>query len=596
MPELLEPPELDLDDLTPLMLPNVNHPSFSEVHGSDVESAGLGLVRAAVEAGFGELFSTRAAAEEALGGPVYPAPLGTVTKPREDGSLKHRLIQDLRTNRVNAAVTLPERLVLPRPVDLAADLADLQAAGGGMERDMRVGIVDFADAFMSIPLASSERRYNCAELPSGLRRARRPLHPGEPETGHLVVWRVLGFGGRPNPLVFGRVTSALMRAGQALLATRADRAAGHPPHQDDDSEPYLRATARLHLYVDDAAVLLAGSPGDVTESFDLLLLFWLLVGAPIAWPKVCLHPLGLAHPPCRWIGVLFDLPPAGARMRLPDDFVADLAAQIEELLASPGRIADSLLHQLCGRAARVAYVVPAATPFSAALRTALTDSRTTARTSRRKSQRSSHAAARFEVAGRWFAALLRGTAVGAAGRLELERVLVPGGPPRLVAGQCPAAVFDASPWGGGAVLYLGREPVEYIVTVWDEAFCQRFGAEIGDSGCLAFFEAVTALSAVQAWCVEGPHRHLALVGDNIAALTVALSFRGRGDLARVCREMALRQARLNLQLAVGHLPTEQNGIADALSRMAAPSPAALPAALASTPARAWPTVDSLFTI
>ena len=52
------------------------------------------LVRQAVEAGFGELFSDSVAAETALDGTIYPAPLGTVTKERPDGTLKHRLIQD----------------------------------------------------------------------------------------------------------------------------------------------------------------------------------------------------------------------------------------------------------------------------------------------------------------------------------------------------------------------------------------------------------------------------------------------------------------------------------------------------------------------
>ena len=66
------------------------------------------------------MYESREAAAEALGGQVYPAPLGTISKMREDGSSKHRLIQDLRANDVNRAVALPERQVLPRPVDHAA--------------------------------------------------------------------------------------------------------------------------------------------------------------------------------------------------------------------------------------------------------------------------------------------------------------------------------------------------------------------------------------------------------------------------------------------------------------------------------------------
>ena len=85
----------------------------------------MALVRKALNDGFGELFETGAAAEHSLGGRVFPAPLGTVTKTKADGSLKHRLIQDLRVNAVNSAVSLPDRLVHPRPIDLAMDIPAL---------------------------------------------------------------------------------------------------------------------------------------------------------------------------------------------------------------------------------------------------------------------------------------------------------------------------------------------------------------------------------------------------------------------------------------------------------------------------------------
>ena len=89
---------------------------------------------------------------------------------------------------------------------------------------------------------------------------------------------------------------------------------------------------------------------------------------------------------------------------------------------------------------------------------------------------------------------------------------------------------------------------------------------------------------------------MALVGDNLGALTVAVSLRGRGDLARICREIALRQARWGLHLAVGHLPSELNDWADCLSRQFAPTPPAIPEGLAGLPRRQQPCHRSLFTI
>ena len=69
------------------------------------------------------LYADQQAAEAALGGQCFPAPLGDVVKSNPDGTQKHRLIQDLRRNGVNACVHIPERQVLPRFVDHALDLA-----------------------------------------------------------------------------------------------------------------------------------------------------------------------------------------------------------------------------------------------------------------------------------------------------------------------------------------------------------------------------------------------------------------------------------------------------------------------------------------
>ena len=189
-PQRAAVPERRAADLEPLVGSDVNHASMRQTFGDDAVAAGVGLVQKAVDDGFGELFVDRAAAEAALGGTVFPAPLGTVSKAKPDGSWKHRLIQDLRANHVNSAVALPERLVLPRPLEHALDLAEL-SAGQGSGEGLSIGIVDFADAFMSVPLAAAERRFNCAEIPEGLRRGRRALHEVEPEVGQLVAWRVL---------------------------------------------------------------------------------------------------------------------------------------------------------------------------------------------------------------------------------------------------------------------------------------------------------------------------------------------------------------------------------------------------------------------
>ena len=81
---------------------NANRPSFGEEHGQETSPA-LALIQEQVEAGFARIFADQESAEECLGNAVHPAPLGNVTKLRPDGSLKHRLIQDLKANDVNLA-------------------------------------------------------------------------------------------------------------------------------------------------------------------------------------------------------------------------------------------------------------------------------------------------------------------------------------------------------------------------------------------------------------------------------------------------------------------------------------------------------------
>jgi hypothetical protein len=260
-------PELDLDELAALVPVSSNHPSFIDLHDEDV-APGIKLLEQQLDAGFGLLFTDKAAAEAYLGVQTHPAPLGNIAKLKPDGTWKHRLIQDLRRNAVNSAVTLTERQVLPRPVDHARDL-------GLLSEDLRRGesmsvfILDFADAFMSIPLHAEERCYNCASVDNTLSRGRAALFKGEVPTGKFMVWRVLGFGGKPNPLVFSRAASFAMRTAQALVGVPNRRL-----------QCPLLARSRGQLCVDDPIWGLAG-----TQTVDIILMYWLAIGIPLSWKK-----------------------------------------------------------------------------------------------------------------------------------------------------------------------------------------------------------------------------------------------------------------------------------------------------------------------
>eukprot|EP00969_Alexandrium_andersonii_P030259 1319817-Alexandrium_andersonii.AAC.1 len=72
-----------------------------------------------VRHGWAVAFPSSEALSRALGTSEFPINrLALITKARPDGTLKHRLIWDLRRSNVNALVRQGERIVLPRLLDV----------------------------------------------------------------------------------------------------------------------------------------------------------------------------------------------------------------------------------------------------------------------------------------------------------------------------------------------------------------------------------------------------------------------------------------------------------------------------------------------
>ena len=149
--------------------------------------------------GFAEQFTDRASAEKVLG-KCHPAPLGNLRKVKKGGSFKDRVLLDLKWNRNNEMVVTPERVVLPRGIDHAIDLAEVSTNGG----TTYTLVLDYSDAFHYIPLATAERRFCCCNIP-GL---------------GFLVFRGMGFGGRSFPYVFNCMCVGISHKDTTLLETR----------------------------------------------------------------------------------------------------------------------------------------------------------------------------------------------------------------------------------------------------------------------------------------------------------------------------------------------------------------------------------------
>ena len=353
-PRVVPAPERSLEELDAESRWDSNHPSFEETHGED-RPPGVELIEGYVEKGMGRIYRDAAAASEALGKTIHPAPMGNVTTLKND-RLKHRVIQDLKANKVNTAVTLTERQVLPRGVDHGLDMARLSCKLG-RGQIMKVMVLDFKDAFMSIPLCDSEKPYNCAVMKEEILRKREALDNDEPEKGKCIVWNVLGFGGKPNPLVYSRVASFAMRTAQAMFQRKPTEG------------PRLRS----QLYVDDPAVTASGSEEEVQLAFDLVLAWWLALGIPLAWAKGKVVAGKEEHD---WIGVCYKVVRHGvAEMTLPTKYLESLLEVLYPFCNLKGRASLREAERMVGKASRVAQVVPAAKPFVSGLWVALTETK-----------------------------------------------------------------------------------------------------------------------------------------------------------------------------------------------------------------------------
>ena len=169
---------------------------------------------------------------------------------------------------------------------------------------------------------------------------------------------------------------------------------------------------------------------------------------------------------------------------------------------------------------------------------------------------------RYRCAAQWLVRLLR---QDSSAPLRLHSVVR--ATPASFDPQICRAEFDASPWGGAAVLYVNGDLKEWFALEWSNIAWLHIC--IGESRHQTFWEFMTLVLAAVQWC---PMFHnLLLCGDNVASLQLALSHKGQGSIAVVARELAWRKARNLWQYAVAHLPAEANKLADRLSRLADPS-------------------------
>ena len=246
--------------------------------------------------------------------------------------------------------------------------------------------------------------------------------------------------------------------------------------------------------MDDPAITLAGSEADKQATVEALLCWWMVLGLPLAWDKGSWHTGQSCH---EWIGVdFFGTTVKNQRMgvmQLPQKFLKSVLSLITPLLDGRGSTPLSTILELVGKCSRIAQIIPTARPFAQGMWAAYTAAAKADTEGIRETRFKHHAAnRRFTLAARWIKHLIQPD----ASLLFPLRSFIPSKADPVPTTQGTTVQFDASPWGGGAVLRKNMVIVEYFSCVRDAKSVAHLNVATGKATFQTFLGKPSLLAAV----------------------------------------------------------------------------------------------------
>ena len=251
-------------------------------------------------------------------------------------------------------------------------------------------------------------------------------------------------------------------------------------------------------------------------------------------------------------------------MALPPAFVRDVLKLCAAFLTVK-RLSIAQADALVGKSGRIADVLPLTRPFVGMLYAALAASLAAAAAGSREAPPGMVACKRFRGGALWLRRIL-GYKDSRAPVPHSHDVRAP--LPQGLAAPRRRIEVDASPWGGGAVLFKDGRPIRCFACRWRRRDFTATGVEVGQPASQTYFEILALVLALELWCLDSTP--VTLFGDNTAALQCALALKGKGEQLRLMQALAVIRNARSMDLEVAHLPSEANDAADALSRQYGP--------------------------
>ena len=503
------------DDRVPLLDPLTYSHGWQNYQSAEADPEVVRtLIAEMTEAGWCREFDSLKELSGALDGaqPLF-SKLGLISKARDDGSLKHRMIWDLLRSNINASATQSERIILPRLIDLVNDTVDLMTAAGEGE-EVWIFIMDVKNAFHLLPLRPDERRYFCTSA-----------------FGKLQLYLVMLFGPKAAPSAWGRFGALLSRVTQAVITSR---------------------TARLQFYVDDPACAIVGTTLARSTTVHVILLLWLILGLPLSWGKA------QYSKSVTWIGAVCTVTPTQVDTTITAPKLAKAREQALKIM-SKTIASRKELASLAGTLGHFAGIVPTLWPFIRPLWAVLYD------TAPSSIPLNMFHTSRILTSVSWFLAFLSDPA-----RL-LTRTFSLRTPP-LDAPSWLRVSVDASPWGMGGVKWDHQwRPTEYFHTGVSADDQAQLGITIGESAHMPVLEALAILIAVRLWAPEHEIAY-SVRSDALGAIQALANLRSPNPgVNRVAAELALDIVdKQYAPMRITHIPGVSNVFPDYLSRLLQP--------------------------